>query len=198
VLIPLFVLTVVAVGPFVGARLSQARTVALLLGGQLLLHAAFQLIGRGAVKGMTAQALGAAASSASSSHLMSCHIMTYSGSPASAGIAMLQMGGGHVVMLSAHLAAAITVGVWLVVGERILWTLLALTARPVVSAWRMVRNMTINRIGAVVVDSSRLLAAYCPLSAVRSLMWASSVVSRRGPPGAVSPESRGYAAFLTI
>jgi hypothetical protein len=67
VLIPLFLLTVVAVGPFVGAPLTPARTVALLLGGQALLHAALQLLGRSALQGLTTQALGAAGFSTSSS-----------------------------------------------------------------------------------------------------------------------------------
>ena len=44
VLIPLFVLTVVAVAPFVGAPISPLRSVALLAGGQGLLHAALQLL----------------------------------------------------------------------------------------------------------------------------------------------------------
>jgi hypothetical protein len=195
VLIPLFLLTVVAVGPFVGAPLTLARTVALLLGGQALLHAALQLLGRSAVQGMTTQALGAAGSSASSSHPMSCHMMTYPGLPASAGIPMSVMGGRHVVMLVAHLAAAIAVGVWLVAGQRVLWTLLALTAGPVVHVWRMVRNVTRDRTPALVVDASRLLAAYCPQYAMHGSMWTAGVVSRRGPPGAPSPETHGFAAL---
>jgi hypothetical protein len=198
VLIPLFLLTVVAVGPFVGAPLTPARTVALLLGGQALLHVALQLLGRSAVQGLTTQALGAAGFSTSSSDPMSCHMMTYPGPLASADIAMSVMGGRHVVMLVAHLAAAIAVGVWLVAGERVLLTLLALTAGPVVHAWRMVRNVTRDRTRAMVVDSSRLLAAHCPQSAMRGSMWTAGVVSRRGPPGAPSPETHGFAALLTI
>ena len=45
VLVALFVLTVVAVAPFAGTAMSPARVVALLVGGQGVLHTALQLLG---------------------------------------------------------------------------------------------------------------------------------------------------------
>jgi hypothetical protein len=196
VLILLFVLTVVAVGPFVGAPLNLARTVALLLGGQLLLHAALQLLSRSAVEGMPTPPPSVAL--APSSHPMDCSMTMYPGAPAPPGSAMPLVGGGHVVMLLAHLAAAIAVGVWLVVGERVLWTLLALTARPVVNAWRIVRDLAREGFGAVVIDCSHLLARWRPRSAVHGSVWTAGVGPRRGPPAAALPETHGYAALLAI
>ena len=51
-------------------------------------------------------------------------------------------------MLLGHLAAAVVVGAWLVAGERALWTLLALTARPAVEAWRRVTEVLRVGVGA--------------------------------------------------
>ena len=198
VLIPLFVLTVVAMGPFVGAPLNLARTIALLFGGQVLLHTALQLLGRSAATGMTTSARGAAPLLAPSSHPMSCHMMSDPGARPSAGFAMPLLGGQHLIMLLAHLAAAIAVGVWLLAGERVLWSLLAVTARPVVNAWRLVWNVVCDRAGAMSSDFSRVLADWCPELVARSSMWTTGVMSRRGPPGAVSPGARGCTALSMI
>jgi hypothetical protein len=196
VLIPLFILTVVAVGPFVGAPMSPAQIVASLLGGQVLLHAALQLLGRNAIAGMTTPTLATDAFSTSSFHHMSCHMMAYPAAPAAHDTALLA--DSHAVMLFAHLAAAMAVGVWLAAGERVVWTLLSLTARPVVSAWQLIRNVDRDRGGAVVKCYSRLQAGWRLAWVVRGSLWTTGVAPRRGPPHAASPETRGFPALVAI
>ena len=128
VLVALFVLTVVAVAPFVGATLSPARVVALLVGGQGVLHAALQLLGGTAVTATTTmygEGQRWAGVVASSSHLM-----MHPDAAASHGSVMSLMSGGHLVMLLAHLGRGGrgrgVAGGW----RARLWMLLALTARP--------------------------------------------------------------------
>ena len=105
-LVALFVLTVVAVAPFAGTPLSPARVVALLVGGQGVLHTALQLLSGTAVTATTticdAAPVWRPLSSPAGSHLMMHpaprHRMVLS---------MSLMSGGHLVMLLAHLAAAV-------------------------------------------------------------------------------------------
>ena len=180
VLVSLFVLTVVAVAPFARAPVRPAGAVALLVGGQGLLHAALQLLSGTAVTAPTVMCgadMGAMAASSSTS----CHLMTHSGA-ASHGLAMPLINGGHLLMLLGHLAAAVVVGVWLAAGERALWMLLGIAARPVVEAWRTVAAVARGGIGGVVVSCPRLLPGWGRRCAVCGLVWAVGVVSRRGPP----------------
>jgi hypothetical protein len=192
VLVLLFMLTVVAVGQFVGAATSPARSVALLVGGQGLLHAALQLLD-GTVTATTT--LGSAASGmATVSSSAGSHLMMHQGAAASHGLVMSQMSDGQMVMLLAHLAAGLVVGAWLAAGERACWTLLALTARPVVNAWRTITAAARLRAGAVVLRCPRLLPGWGLAVAVNSSVWVPGVVSRRGPPVPASPEAHAYAA----
>ena len=190
VLVSLFVLTVVAVAPFAGAPVRPAGAVALLVGGQGLLHAALQLLSGTAVTApivMCGADMGAMAASSSTT---SCHLMMHPGAAAPHGFAMSLMSGGHLLMLLGHLAAAFVVGVWLAAGERALWMLLGIAARPVVEAWRMVAAVARGGLDQVVVSCPRLLPGWGRRCAVGSLVWAVGVVSRRGPPiAAVSPET---------
>jgi hypothetical protein len=196
VLVPLFVLTAVAVAQFVGAPTSPARSIALLVGGQGLLHAALQLLsGTGTT---TTTVGGAATGMATVSSSASSHLMMHHGVAASHGFVMSQMSGAHLVMLLAHLAAAVVVGLWLAAGERAFSTLLALTARPVVDAWQKVTAAARRPTDAVVVRCPRLLPGWGRPAAVSSLIWVAGVVSRRGPPGAASPEAHAYPAVSTV
>jgi hypothetical protein len=197
VLVPLFVLTVVAVAQFVGAPTSPARSMALLVGGQGLLHAALQLLsGTGTT---TTTVVGAAAGMATVSSSASSHLMMHQqGVAASHGFVMSQTSGAHLVMLLAHLAAAVVVGLWLAAGERAFSTLLALTSRPVVEAWQTVTAAGRRPTGAVVVRCPRLLPGWGWPAAVSSLVWVAGVVSRRGPPGTASPEAHAYAAVSMV
>jgi hypothetical protein len=196
VLALLFVLTVVAVALFTMAALTPARTAALLLAGQGLLHTAFQLLGGTAVTARTALC-GASAGSASVPAPTSCHLMTHPGAM-SHDSAMSPLGGGHLVMLLAHLAAAVVVGVWLAAGERAFSTVLVLAARPVVDAWRTITGAARVTVGAVVLRCPPLQLGWSLRCAVRGSVWTACVVSRRGPPGAWSPEPYVCSAVSTV
>ena len=179
VLVALFVLIVAASAPFVGAALSPARVVALLVGGQGVLHAVLQLLGGTAgtaTTTMCGEGTGAPVSSPSSSHLM-----MHPDAAASHGSLMSLMNGGHLVMLLAHLAAAVVVGVWLAAGERALWMLLALTARPLVDAWRTIGAVA-RGVGAVVVSGPRLQTGWGLRRVFLGWMLTAGVISLRGPP----------------
>jgi len=184
-LVRLFVLTVLALAPLAGVSMSPTQVAALLLGGQGLLHVAFQLLGGRSVGVMPtscAAAMGAAAlPSPTGVHAMGSHLMTPSGT-ASQGFAMPAVGGGHAVMLFAHLAAAIVAGVWLAAGERVFWTLLALAARPLVEGWRTVRETARDRIGTVAAGCLKFLPDTCP-PGLHGSGWAAGVAPQRGPPG---------------
>jgi hypothetical protein len=196
-LVALFLLTVIAVAPFTVAPIRPAPAVALLLIGQGLLHAALQLLDGTAVTATTALC-GAGTRVAAVSAPTSCHMMTHPGGAVmSHGSAMSLMGGGHLVMLLAHLAAAVVVGAWLA-GERAFWTVLGFAARPVVDAWRTLTSTGRGTAGAVVVSCPRLQLGWGLRCAVRGSVWTAGVVSRRGPPGAASPEPYAYAAASTV
>ena len=182
VLVSLFVLTAVAVALFAGAPVRPAAAVALLIGGQGLLHAALQLLNGTAVTAPVPIVMcGADMGGMAASSTTSCHLMTHSGA-ASHGLAMPLMSGGHLLMLLGHLAAAVVVGVWLAAGERALWMLLGIAARPVVEAWRTVAAVARGGIGGLVVSCPGLLPGWGRRCAVCGLVWAVGVVSRRGPP----------------
>jgi hypothetical protein len=180
VLVALFLLIVAASAPFVGAALSPARVVALLVGGQGVLHAGLQLLGGTAVTATTMCGEGTAGPVSSPS---SSHLMMHPDAAASHGFVMPLMGGGHLVMLLAHLAAAVVVGVWLAAGERALWMLLALTARPLRDAWGAIAAAA-RGVGAVVVSCPRLQTGWGLRRVVHGSLWTTGVISLRGPPAA--------------
>jgi hypothetical protein len=176
VLLPLFVLTVVAAAPFAWATIRPAGAVALLVGAQGLLHAALQILGRTAATAPTARSgvdTGAAVSTPAS-----CHLMTQPGAAGSHGFAMSLMSGGHLVMLFTHLAAAVGVGVWLAAGCRAFGTVLVLTARQVQDAWRTVTRVTH---GAVSIVSYPRFQLRWDLRCAAVSVWAAGAVTRRGP-----------------
>ncbi|HEY6688279.1 MAG TPA: hypothetical protein VI094_18960, partial [Propionibacteriaceae bacterium] len=129
VLVFLFVITVAVLVPMVGALISPARIVALLIVGEGLLHVALQLLaGSGAMSAMS----GTATDPGAVLSPTSCHMMMQPISAAPHGSVMSLMSHGHLIMLLAHLAAAFVVGFWFAAGERVLWNVLRLAARPVV------------------------------------------------------------------
>jgi hypothetical protein len=196
-LVPLFVLTVVAVASFTGGAIRPAGAVALLVAAQWLLHAALQLLGRTAVTATTPMC-GADTSAPAVSGPMSCHHMMHGSAEVSHGSATSLMSSGHVVMLLAHLSAAVAVGVWLAAGERAFSTMLVLAARPVAAAWRTVTGAAQVCGGAVVVSRPRLQLGWGLRCAVRGPVWVAGAVCRRGPPGHSSPEPDAYAAVSTV
>ena len=185
VLVPLFVLTVVAAAPFARAAITPMQAAALLIGGQGLLHAALHMMGDKAGTVTTTMchgAMDAAGSSPTGPHLISSHLMTPPGAPASHSFAMSPVSSGQIIMPLAHLAAVVVVGVWLAAGDRAFWTFLIFAARPVAEAWRTVREAPRDRIGAVVGCSPLVPPGMHTRPAVSSSVLAMSVVSRRGPP----------------
>jgi hypothetical protein len=176
---------VVAAAPFARAAITPMQAAALLIGGQGLLHAALHVLGDKAATVTTTMchgAMDAAGSSPTGSHLISSHLMTQPGAPASHGFAMSPVSSGQIIMPLAHLAAVVVVGVWLAAGDRAFWTFLIFAARPVAEAWRTVREAARDRIGAVVGCSPLVPPGTHTRPAVSSSVLAMSVVSRRGPP----------------
>jgi hypothetical protein len=198
VLIPLFVVTVVAVAQFVGAPTSPARVAVLLVGGQGLLHAALQF--GGSTQARMNHLCGAATDVAGISATTSSHHMTHVAAAASHHCATSLMGGAQVIMLLAHLAAGLVVAMWLVVGERALCTLLACTVRPVVDAWRTVTDIARKGIGVTGAGRfARSQPGWVPRHSVRNFVWAATGVSRRGPPPTCCfAEPYAYAAVFTV
>jgi hypothetical protein len=171
----LFVITVAVVVPLVGALISPARIVALLIVGEGLLHIALELLGRSTV--MSAMNDTAAVSSPTSCHLM---MQPTSAEPFSSGMSL--MSDGHVIMLLAHVAAAAAVGMWLAGGERVFWNVLRLAARPVVEAWQTVVAVLRGAVGTMITTHPRPRLYWDQRRTVCGLLWAAGAVSRRGPP----------------
>jgi hypothetical protein len=180
-LVPLFVLIVLAVAAFATAPISPARAVVLMLGGQGLLHAAFQLFG-GTAATATMTMCGMASGVDPASPSTSSHLMTHPGASASHGFAMSLVSGGHLMMLFGHLAAAVVVGVWLAAGERAFGTVLVLAARPIVDAWRTVAVVARGGMGGLEGSCPRFLPGWGWRCALPGLVCAAGPVSRRGPP----------------
>jgi hypothetical protein len=195
-LVPLFLIIVLAVAPFVESASSPARSVVLLAGGQGLLHAALQLFGGTVVASTTMH--GTAAGAATGSAAASSHSMMHHGAGASHDPVMSLTSDGHLVMLLAHLAAGVVVGLWLAAGERAFWMLLALTARPLVNAWRTVASVARSCVVAGDVSSPRPQAGWGLRCVVHRSKWTAGVVSRRGPPSGASREPYAYTAVLAV
>lgn len=84
----------------------------------------------------------------------------------------------HAPMMAAHLLAAALVGLWLAVGERCLWTLLALAStlvlRPLLLAWALVRT-GVEPVRAFV-------RTHAEPAGLRATDLLARCVVRRGPP----------------
>jgi hypothetical protein len=192
-LVPLFLLAVFVVVPFAGAPVSPAWSMPLLVGGQGALHAALQLLSGAGTHPTTMHGPSAGVSAPTSPHLITHHPEA----AASHGDGMSLMGGDHLVMLLAHLAAAGAVALWLAAGERALWTLLALTARRALDVWRTVTAVA-RGFGAVVVSGPQVQPGWKLRWVVRRSVWLTGVVARRGPPGSAPSDLPAYAAALPI
>jgi hypothetical protein len=81
----------------------------------------------------------------------------------------------HAPMMVVHLVAAALAGFWLAVGERCLWTLVALTTRRLAALVRPVLPVTVTVLSrrSYVVDRT---------PALPRRLWVIRQVSRRGPP----------------
>lgn len=84
--------------------------------------------------------------------------------------------GAHAPMMVLHLLAAALVGLWLAVGERALWTLLALAVGAVVPA------LTLLLIGSISPGARAAVATAFARTAPAHLVTLARSVVRRGPP----------------
>jgi hypothetical protein len=170
-LVFLFAATVAVLVPLVGALSSPVRIAALLIVGEGLLHVALELLGRSAMNDPAAM-----------SSPTSCHLMLQPTSATPYRSVMSLMSDGHLIMLLAHVAAAVVVGVWFVAGEHILWNVLRLAARPVVGAWQVVVGVARGAVGTKLISHPQLQLCWDPRRTGCGLLWAAGAVSRRGPP----------------
>jgi hypothetical protein len=182
VLVFLFVITAAVLVPLVGALISPVWIVALLIVGEGLLHIALELLGRSTV-------ISAMNDPAAMSLPTGCHLMMQPISATPYGSVMSLMSDGHVIMLAAHVAAAGVVGVWFAAGERVLWNVLRLAARPVVGVWQVVVGLARGTFGTKLIRRPRLQLCWDLRRTVCGLLWAAGAVSRRGPPAQCCPLS---------
>ena len=89
---------------------------------------------------------------------------------------------GHLVMLAAHLCAAVAIGLWLTAGERTARNALHLAARP----WREVQRATAGTLellhAVLVVRRPAPMPVRVDSIAVPVSVWDGRQVARRGPP----------------
>lgn len=89
---------------------------------------------------------------------------------------------GHPVMALAHVLAAVAVGLWLAVGERALWAVLVLTAALALALVRRLHDaLTGGPVAVPVPGAAARRAAYARLPIPRRPAW-SHPLTRRGPP----------------
>lgn len=181
----LFGATVLLSAPMLARQVSAVRMVALLVGGQTVIHLVLSLAAghRGDATAATASpgtALGALP--IVDGRRVGSLQDAYDGAAGHGGGLAPAVPVGHLVddlaahapMMAAHLAAAALVGLWLAYGERCLFTLLALTGRRVLAAASALTPVAVlPRVARF--DTDRTLAG--PRS-----VWLVRPDSRRGPP----------------
>ncbi len=149
---PVALVSMLAVGTTLAAALlarpaSARLLVALVVGGQTLVHAALSLTAGHAADARTAPA--ATATPARSGSLsgslptdaggrvgsLQDHYESTVGAPAATGLTVPDPAAllDHLPMFLAHAAAGVVVGLWLALGERAVWSLLALAVRRVLA-----------------------------------------------------------------
>ncbi|HTW18372.1 MAG TPA: hypothetical protein VMF51_24825 [Nocardioides sp.] len=187
-LVVLYVVAVVGAAAFLARPASPLRLVALLVGGQTVVHLVLSAAA-GHVGDPARPAAGPAPAPAGT-------LPTVDGRRVGTLQDAFDVGAGHASgpalpvghlldhltgqapMMLAHLVVAVAVGLWLAVGERSLWTLLALAATVVLAPLQLLA--AIARAGLPVVRRLAVRAA-APLRPPHSLVLARAVV-RRGPP----------------
>ena len=176
------VLAVVPCAALLARPASALRIVLTLAGGQALVHLALTV-----TAGHTAHAgSGHVHAEGTRSHLDTAGsaLETLQSAPLGTTPAGLTASGlvGHLVdhapMMLVHVLAAALVGLWLAVGERALWTLLALTGALVLRPLLLVRALSGSAVSAVPVDAP---ADPEPRPPAPTGLLARCVV-RRGPP----------------
>ena len=182
----LFAMAVLLSAPMLNRPASSVRIMAMLVGGQTLLHLVLSVTaGHAGDRATTAAAARGAVigdlPTVDGRRLGSLQDAYQGAADQPGGLApTLPVGhlvddlAAHAPMMAAHLVVAALVGLWLGYGERCLWTLIALTGRRILAAaWALQPVVVAPRVRAVDTDP----APAGPLS-----VWLVRPDSRRGPP----------------
>lgn len=183
----LLLMSVALSAPMLNRPASSPRLVAMLVGGQTLIHLVLTV-----TAGHRGDPTVAATSHAGTLGVLptvdghrvgSLQDAYQGGSGQSSGLApALPIGhlvddlSAHASMMVVHLVAAALVGLWLGYGERCLWSVLALTGRRLQLVWTAAAGTVTMR----AVPAARALAHSGPV--LRVSLWQSGPASRRGPP----------------
>jgi hypothetical protein len=156
----------VAVEPLLRGPASTRRVVSLLVAGELSIHVALTLLTELGARGSDAMA----------------------GMHHSRGVfdvlphLVSDLSGRTALMIDAHLAAMVVVGLWLAAGERALWTLLSLAIRPCADAvQRFLGSSTWVSNAAAHVEDGRLVRIETSRRPIHEASMTRRV-TRRGPP----------------
>jgi hypothetical protein len=176
----LYVVALVGAAAFLARPATALRLVALLVGGQTLVHLVLSgAAGHAGEPVRTAAPVrtgGLALPTVDGHRVGSLQDAWDSGSTTATGSPSLPIGHliehltGHAPMMLAHTLVAVAVGLWLAVGERALWTLLRLAVRvlvPVVRPLPAVRPLS--------------MPAHAPALPALSIVL-TRALARRGPP----------------
>lgn len=185
----LFGLSVLLSVPMLARPAGRLRLVAMLVGGQMLVHLVLTLSA-----GHRGDVTGIASGRPVPAGLRSLPVVdgrrvgslqdAYQGmSGQSVGATTPTLPIGHLVsdlsahapMMAVHLVAAAVVGLWLAYGERCLWTVLALTGRRVLAA-----SWALGPVPGAPRPATR--SAYAELPVVAASWWQARPHTRRGPP----------------
>lgn len=182
----LLAVSVLLSAPMLSRPASSLRIVAMLVGGQTLLHLVLSVTA-GHAGDRTATVVATRSSAMGSLPVVDGRRLgslqdAYTGAADQSGGLAPALPIGHLVddlaahapMMAAHLVVAALVGLWLGYGERCLWTLIALTGRRILAAaWALRPVVTAPRLTSVTTER----APAGPRS-----VWLVRPDSRRGPP----------------
>src|SRR3954470_2567557 len=123
-----------AAEPLLRRPASTRRVVLLLAAAESCAHLLLTVTAGGHVGPGRMPSMTALPDMAGMEHLTRASVVMGAGVPTGGPLAALDVSGQDVLMTDAHLAAVVLIGLWLAAGERALWTVLALTLRPVTEA----------------------------------------------------------------
>ncbi|GAA4699323.1 hypothetical protein [Nocardioides conyzicola] len=183
----LLAMSVLLSAPMLSRPASSVRIVAMLVGGQTLLHLVLSVTAGHAGDRSTASAAAPRSSALGTLPVLDGRRVgslqdAYTGASDQPGGLAPTLPIGHLIgdlsahapMMAAHLVVAALVGLWLGYGERCLWTLVALTGRRILAAaWALRPVVTAPRLTSVTAERT--------LTGPRSV-WLVRPDSRRGPP----------------
>jgi hypothetical protein len=186
-LVVLFLVSIALCGPLLARPASLRRIVVLLVGGQTLVHL-FLTVAAGHRGDPGTSAARPVASSlpvvdgrrvGSLQDQYDAMIGSSQVQPALPVGHLVDDLSAHAPMMAVHLVAAVLVGVWLALGERSLWTLVALASaalvRPLLLAWALVHVRIVAPLGDLVTVPAEPPGLRAPARLARSVV-------RRGPP----------------